>query len=92
MWSLGITCVELGKVFQTGGNIFRLVVFVLSKVKVVQKLRNAETVHPYSIQQSYKVPSSEAQGQSVGLGEKAGRKFSSTGERAPGYPLSPNYF
>ena len=28
----------------------------------------------------------------VGSGEKAGRKFSSTGERAPGYRLSPNYF
>ena len=37
-------------------------------------------------------PSSEIQGQSVGLGEKAGRKFSSKGERAPGYRLSPNYF
>ena len=35
---------------------------------------------------------SETQGQSVGSGEKAGRKFSSTGERAPGYQLSPNYF
>ena len=34
----------------------------------------------------------ETQGQSVGSGEKAGRKFSSTGERAPGYRLSPNYF
>ena len=32
------------------------------------------------------------QGQSVGSGEKVGRKFSSTGERAPGYRLSPNYF
>ena len=37
-------------------------------------------------------PSSETQGQSVGSGEKAARKFSSRGERAPGYPLSPNYF
>ena len=36
--------------------------------------------------------SSETQGQSVGSGEKAGRKFSSTEERAPGYRLSPNYF
>ena len=35
--------------------------------------------------------SSETQGQSVGSGERAGRKFSSTGERAPGYRLSPNY-
>ena len=38
------------------------------------------------------VPSSETQGQSVGSGEKAGRKFSSKGGRAPGYRLSPNYF
>ena len=37
-------------------------------------------------------PSSETQGQSVGSGEKAGGKFSSTGERAPGYRLSLNYF
>ena len=36
--------------------------------------------------------SSETQGQSVGSGERAGRKFSSTGERAPGYRLSPSYF
>ena len=36
--------------------------------------------------------SSETQGQSVGSREKAGRKFSSTGERAPGYRLLPNYF
>ena len=36
--------------------------------------------------------SSEIQGQSVGSGEKVGRKFSRTGKRAPGYRLSPNYF
>ena len=36
--------------------------------------------------------SSETQGQSVWSEEKAGRKFLSTGERAPGYRLSPNYF
>ena len=36
--------------------------------------------------------SSETQGQSVGSGEKAGRKFSSKGGRAPGYRLPPNYF
>ena len=34
----------------------------------------------------------ETQGQSVGSGKKAGRKFSSKGGRAPGYRLSPNYF
>ena len=38
------------------------------------------------------IPSSETQGQSVGSGERARRKFSSTGERAPGYRLSPSYF
>ena len=37
-------------------------------------------------------PSSETQGQLVGSGEKVGWKFSSTGKRAPGYRLSPNYF
>ena len=36
--------------------------------------------------------SSETQGQSVRSGEKAERKFSSTGERAPGYRLLPYYF
>ena len=36
--------------------------------------------------------SSETQGQSVGPGEKARRKFSSTGGRAPGYLLSPDHF
>ena len=36
--------------------------------------------------------SSETQGQSVGPGEKARRKFSSTGGRAPGYRLSPDHF
>ena len=36
--------------------------------------------------------SSETQWQSVGLGEKAGRKFSSKGGRAPGYRLSPDHF
>ena len=46
----------------------------------------------------YKYPSLDSshprrpRGKSVGSGEKAGRKFSSTGKRAPGYRLSPNYF
>ena len=39
-------------------------------------------------QQATDVPSSETQGQSVGLGKKAGRKFSCKGGRAPGYRLS----
>ena len=34
----------------------------------------------------------ETQEQSVGPGEKARRKFSSTGGRAPGYRLSPDHF
>ena len=37
-------------------------------------------------------PSSETQGQSVGPGEKARRKFSSAGGRAPGYRLSQDHF
>ena len=37
-------------------------------------------------------PSSETQGQSVGSGGKAGRKFLSKGERAPGYRLSRDHF
>ena len=37
-------------------------------------------------------PPSETQGQSVGSGEKAERKFSSKGGRAPGYRLSPEHF
>ena len=36
--------------------------------------------------------SSETQEQSVGSGEKVGWKFSSTGKKAPGYRISPNYF
>ena len=38
------------------------------------------------------VSSSETQGQSVRSAEMAGRKFSSMGERGPGYQLSWNYF
>ena len=41
---------------------------------------------------SYVKPPSETQGQTVGSGERTWRKFSNTGERAPGYRLSPNYF
>ena len=36
--------------------------------------------------------SSETQGQSIGSGEKAGRKFSSKSGGAPGYRLSPDHF
>ena len=41
---------------------------------------------------TWQLASSETQGQSVRLGEKAGQKFSSTGERAPGYWPSLSYF
>ena len=40
----------------------------------------------------WKESSLETQEQSVWSGEKAGQKFSSTGERAPGYRLSPDHF
>ena len=47
----------------------------------------------FAVSQSHTVgPSSETQGQSVGPGEKARWKFSSTGGRAPGYRLSPDHF
>ena len=36
--------------------------------------------------------SSETQGRSVGPGEKAQQKFSSTGGKTPGYRLSPDHF
>ena len=38
------------------------------------------------------IASSESQGRSVGPGEKALRKFSSTGGKAPGYQLSQDHF
>ena len=41
---------------------------------------------------TYYTPSSETQVQSVGRGEKARRKFSSMGGKAPGYRLSPDHF
>ena len=40
---------------------------------------------------TYYTPSSETQGQSVGRGEKARRKFSSMGGKAPGYRLSQDH-
>ena len=40
---------------------------------------------------TYYTPSSETQGQSVGRGEKARRKFSSMGGKAPGYRLLPDH-
>ena len=70
---------------------------------VQQRLRNVQTsvmhVRRFSFFcQSKRIvfllftASSETQGQSVGSGKNAGRKFSSNGGRAPGYRLLPNYF
>ena len=55
-------------------------------------VKKSEREHVRHFLQKTCNPSSETQGQSVGSGEKAGPKVSSTGERAPGYRLSPNYF
>ena len=55
----------------------------------------SELFRPRSGQASDKFatgPSSETQGQAVEPGEKARRKFSSTGGRAPGYRLSQDHF
>ena len=49
--------------------------------------RQRQTGHMYRMDTAGKT-----QGQSVGQGEKARRKLSSTGGRAPGYRLSPNHF
>ena len=54
-------------------------------------LFNSCTQNSFAVNFAY-YPSSETKGQSVGSGEKARRKFSSTDERAPGYRLSPSYF
>ena len=51
-----------------------------------------ESIHGFNSKWGRKKASSETQGQSVGSGEKVGRKFSSTGERPAGYRLSSNYF
>ena len=47
---------------------------------------------PWKCCDTGQLSSSDTQGQSVGSREKAGRKFSSTGERVPGYRLSPDHF
>ena len=68
--------------------------YVIKGIHVL--LANPKEIHHRGLILLFKVvvisSSAETQGQSVGSGEKAGRKFSSTGERAPGYRLSPNYF
>ena len=62
-----------------------------SRIKMFQSLLT--TTLPFVTYTSFAIPTSaETQGQSVGSGEKAGRKFSSKGGRAPGYRLSPDHF
>ena len=66
-----------------------------NRVSRVSWFLRSELFRPRSGQASDKFatgPSSETQGQAVEPGEKARRKFSSTGGRAPGYRLSQDHF
>ena len=66
-----------------------------NRVSRVSWFLRSELFRPRSGQASDKfatVPSSETQGQAVEPGEKARRKFSTTGGRAPGYRLSQDHF
>ena len=60
---------------------------ISSRSSVMRRKQNFEI-----FESSNDTASLETQGQSVGSGEKVGRKFWSTGKRAHGYRLSPNYF
>ena len=60
---------------------------ISSRSSVMRRKQNFEI-----FESSNDIASLETQGQSVGSGEKVGRKFWSTGKRAHGYRLSPNYF
>ena len=53
---------------------------------------NRKVSHLVQYLSTWIMSSSETQGQSVGSGEKARRKFSSKGGRAPGHRLSPDHF
>ena len=72
-------------------------ILLLKRKKEVTKTSSLCPLDPFEDRALLRVggplnPSSETQGQSVGSREKARRKFSSTGERAPGYRLSPDHF
>ena len=60
---------------------------ISSRSSVMRRKQNFEI-----FESSNDTASLETQGQSVGSGEKVGRKSWSTGKRAHGYRLSPNYF
>ena len=81
----------LKKVSRYSLNFIRLlrVVITPSVKRLNRPAVNAVQWRHYSFALS---PSSETKRQSVGSGERARRKFSSTGERASGYRLLPNYF
>ena len=72
------------------GKVISLSLAILGCKLYVPEVFKSTSCHSGSSQR--RNSSSETQGQSVGLGEKPGRKFSSTDKRAPGYQLSPNYF
>ena len=72
------------------GNVISLSLAILGCKLYVPEVFKSTSCHSGSCQ-GWK-SSSETQGQSLGLREKAGRQFSSTDKRAPGYQLSPNYF
>ena len=72
---------------------WKLTVFHKNNLQLYQILGlKTPPVQMYMYMMTQHWSSSETQGQSVRLGERARRKFSSMGERAPGYRLSPNYF
>ena len=72
------------------GNVISLSLAILGCKLYVPEVFKSTSCHSGSCQGWNS--SSETQGQSLGLREKAGRQFSSTDKRAPGYQLSPNYF
>ena len=61
--------------------------WTISRICYMAWNRQRQTGHMYRMDTAGKT-----QGQSVGQGEKARRKLSSTGGRALGYRLSPNHF
>ena len=73
-------------------DVARVSGFVISLSVALGPIARLFTRQMYFFIQLRHSSSSETQGQSVGPGEKARGKFSSTGGRAPGYRLSPDHF
>ena len=67
-----------------------LIIYFIHEIKRLKPLRLC--YFALKTKKTWWTASSETQGQLVGLGERARRKFSRMGERAPGYRLSTNYF